>query len=132
MNPILKKLRYQNQDPVLVLNAPLEFHAVRGEFPCVVHEDIRGKYGFALFFVRTGAEARAGLGPALSALSALDGDGVFWFCYPKGTSKRYRADIKRDQVWDLLQPYGFRPVAQVALDDDWSALRCRLVELVGQ
>lgn len=27
--------------------------------------------------------------------------------------------------WDVLIPLGFEPVAQVAIDEDWSALRFR-------
>ncbi len=39
------------------------------------------------------------------------------------TSKRCRSDITRDTGWDALAAYDAEPVSQVALDEDWSALR---------
>jgi hypothetical protein len=47
--------------------------------------------------------------------------GVLWVAYPKGN----RADINRDSVWPILAEHGLRPIAQVALDEVWSALRFR-------
>jgi hypothetical protein len=41
--------------------------------------------------------------------------------YPKGN----RADINRDSVWPILAEHGLRPIAQVSVDEVWSALRFR-------
>ena len=57
----------------------------------------------------------AGGGEALSRPDAL------WVAYPKGN----RADINRDTLWPIVGAYGLRPIAQVAVDDTWSALRFR-------
>ena len=46
---------------------------------------------------------------------------TFWVAYPKGN----RTDINRDSLWPILGEYGLRPIAQVAVDDVWSALRFR-------
>jgi hypothetical protein len=46
---------------------------------------------------------------------------VLWFLYRKAN----RADINRDSLWHLLADYGIRPITQVAIDDEWSALRFR-------
>jgi hypothetical protein len=50
--------------------------------------------------------------------------GHLWLCYPKkgGT---IRTDITRDHGWGPLHDAGFLPVAQVAVDATWSALRFR-------
>jgi hypothetical protein len=59
-------------------------------------------------------------------LTALaEGDAILWFCYPKGTSKKYTCDFNRDTGWASLGQLGWEPVRQVAIDDDWSALRFR-------
>lgn len=55
-------------------------------------------------------------------------DPVIWFCYPKGTSKKYKCDFNRDRGWESLGKYKLEPVRQVAVDDDWSALRFRKVD----
>ena len=46
---------------------------------------------------------------------------AFWVAYPKAN----RANINRDSLWPILTEYGMRPIAQVAVDDVWSALRFR-------
>jgi hypothetical protein len=60
----------------------------------------------------------------------LDGDAIIWLCYPKGTSKKYHCDFNRDTGWQSLAPYNLEPVRQVAIDEDWSALRFRKVEYI--
>ncbi len=46
---------------------------------------------------------------------------VLWIAYRKGN----RADINRDTLWPIVAEYGLRPITQVAVDDEWSALRFR-------
>ena len=58
------------------------------------------------------------------------GDAVLWFAYPKGTSKRYTCDFHRDEGWDVLRGSGFDSVRQVAIHEDWSALRFRRIEYI--
>ncbi len=47
-----------------------------------------------------------------------------WVAYPKAN----RADINRDTLWPILAEYGLRPIAQVSLDEVWSALRFRALK----
>ena len=47
--------------------------------------------------------------------------GLFWISYPKFRGK-LKYDINRDSLWELLLSVGFHPVAQVSLNDDWSAV----------
>lgn len=64
--------------------------------------------------------------------AALGGDDpVVWLAYPKGTSKRHRCEFNRDTGWSAMGEAGFEPVRQVAIDDDWSALRFRRVRHIG-
>lgn len=58
----------------------------------------------------------------------LASDGILWICYPKGSSKRYRCEFNRDTGWTVRDQLGFEPVRQVAIDDDWNALRFRRVQ----
>jgi hypothetical protein len=59
-----------------------------------------------------------------------EGDALLWFAYPKGTSKNYQCDFNRDTGWSVIRDAGFDTVRQVAIDDDWSALRFRRVEYI--
>ena len=56
----------------------------------------------------------------------LKGDAVIWLCYPKMTSKNYKCHFNRDSGWTSLGKYNLEPVRQVAIDDDFSALRFRI------
>jgi hypothetical protein len=123
-HPVLKKLFYRGQSPVLLLDPPDEFGPVRPVISGEVHTDAMAEYGFILAFVTSLAAAEA-LGH--QAQNALSKDGIFWLAYPKGSSRRYKVEINRDTANAALQRHGFTGVAMVSLDDDWSALRLKPV-----
>lgn len=125
MNPILKKLGLTTQTPIAILNAPEEFNPIMSEIEAEIHTDLKGQYKFIQIFAKNLAEAQA---HAEAAVKALDGDGHLWLCYPKGTSKKYKSDLNRNTGWGIFSPYEFEPVTQVAIDDDWSAMRFRHVD----
>ena len=58
------------------------------------------------------------------AAESLKDTGLFWISYPKSKGK-IKYDINRDSLWGLLLAAGFHPVAQVSLNDDWSAVRAK-------
>jgi hypothetical protein len=60
----------------------------------------------------------------------LEGDALLWFAYPKGTSKKYTCDFNRDTGWQIVGDHGFEGVRQVAIDEDWSALRFRRTKFI--
>ena len=62
--------------------------------------------------------------------SSAEGDALLWFAYPKGTSKRYKCEFNRDTGWNAMRTAGFDTVRQVAIDEDWSALRFRRNEFI--
>jgi hypothetical protein len=119
MNPILKKLLFKGQSPVLLLRAPGEFDGAAFDVP--IHTSAKGSYPFVLAFAKSLADAEA---IAKTAGKALAPDGIFWMAYPKGTSKKYKgADINRDTGHAKMGKLGFDGVSLVAIDDDWSAMR---------
>lgn len=67
---------------------------------------------------------------ASSMDQAVKGDGIVWYAYPKRSSKKYLSDISRESGWDRLGKSGFEAVRQVAIDDNWTALRFRRVEFI--
>ncbi len=126
MNPILRKMMFKGQSPVLLLGAPKEFAATAKQFGVPVHAAPKGRYGFAVAFARSLDDAAA---HAKVVGNALDADGIFWLAYPKGTSKKYKgADINRDTCHARIGKSGFQGVSLVAIDDDWSAMRFKRLE----
>jgi hypothetical protein len=123
MNPVLKKLLYKGQSPVLLLGAPPEAAALAKAFGAPMHSKPAAgtKYGFVLAFARSLSELDA---IARTAAGALADGALFWSAYPKGTSKKYKgADINRDTGHARMKAHGFDGVSLVALDGDWSAMR---------
>ncbi|MCA9264689.1 MAG: hypothetical protein KDA60_12600 [Planctomycetales bacterium] len=130
MTPLFKKLNLGDIQKILVLQAPESFDAelARLEGLAIVRRTpSKPSVSFGIGFAITQAE----LDDVSSRLAkAALGDAIVWVAYPKGTSKRYRCEFNRDNGWHVLGQAGFEPVRQVAIDDDWSALRFRRTEFI--
>lgn len=127
-SPLFEKLNLGEHRTIHVLDAPESFEAQLLALEGVqVRRRVAGPVGFALAFVRTLAEVDA----AVDRLApAAQGDATLWMVYPKASSRRYRCEFNRDTGWQRLGEAGFEPVRQVAVDEDWSALRFRRVEFI--
>jgi hypothetical protein len=124
------KLNLKEQKQILVLNSPQSFEpelkALRG---ITVQRDLKdaGEVEFSLTFVIKQKEVDT-LAKAIA--KKAKGDAVVWFAYPKGSSKKYKSEINREDGWKILGEAGFEPVRMVAIDEDWSAVRFRRVEFI--
>jgi hypothetical protein len=130
VTPLFQKLNLKAQPEIVVCNAPAAFDAElkRLKKVRIVRDPPKPKaVQFAIAFATRKAELD-GLSKRLAA--AAEGDAVLWFAYPKGTSKRYTCEFNRDTGWDVIRAQGFESVRQVAIDEDWSALRFRREEFV--
>lgn len=130
MDALLTKLNFKAHRRVRVLGAPAEAAALLAALGAVAtvesQPDAAGPFDFAVVFLRDCQD----LSRAVEAAQCLDEDAPFWCCYPKKSSKRYASDLSRDRGWQPLGDLGFEPVRQVALDEDWSALRFRKAEQI--
>lgn len=131
MTPLFKKLNYKEQPNIVAINSPktfdneLEEMSKRASIIKNLMEVI--EIEFVICFVTTQIEIEQ----FISAIyQKLKGDAVIWLCYPKMTSKNYKCDFNRDSGWTSLGKYNLEPVRQVAIDDDFSALRFRKVEFI--
>ena len=79
-----------------------------------------GEYDFIQVFTAR-KDDLVGLAPRIRA--AAKSGAYVWVAYPKG--KAMATDLNRDIVRTTLQPLGLDPVAQIAIDDTWSALRVK-------
>jgi len=130
MPSIFEKLNLKQQREILVVNAPPSFEPelLALESVTVLRDPKKAKaIHFALAFATKQAEVDA---VAQLLASKAEGDALLWFAYPKGTSKRYTCEFNRDTGWSALRSAGFDTVRQVAIDEDWSALRFRRVEYI--
>jgi len=128
---IFQKLNLKAQREVVVFNAPSSFDAELAQLENVsVLRDPKRPVAvqFALAFALRQAEVDR-LSRLLAA--ACVGDALLWFAYPKGSSKRFTCEFNRDTGWQAIRAAGFDSVRQVAIDEDWSALRFRRVEYIN-
>jgi hypothetical protein len=61
-----------------------------------------------------------------SILATTSPPAILWIAYPKLTSRLAR-DLSRDVIHDLAPTLGLDTVSQIAIDDDWSALRLKRI-----
>jgi len=128
MTPLFKKLNFKDHKQILVLNAPQSFgeelSAMDESTQVVKFIERAGEIEFALVFVLDQVAIENFI---YSIQPKLAADPIVWIAYPKASSKKYTCAFNRDTGFGILGEYGFEGVRQVAIDEDWSALRFRKV-----
>lgn len=130
MPSIFSKLNLKDQTEIVVINAPESFEPELAALAGVaVRRSLKEvkRLAFSLAFVTKQKEVDT---LARAVAQKAEGDAVVWFAYPKGTSQKYKCEFNRDTGWAELGKQGFEGVRQVAIDEDWSALRFRRVEFI--
>ena len=126
MSNTFAKLQYKGQERILVVDAPEEFEPHLEEVPTSVIVDRQPepnvKYDFVLVFVTSRLSVAR---HATRVPDHLNPDALLWMAYPKKTSKKYKADLSRDDGWQPFGELSFEGVRMIAIDEDWSALRLR-------
>lgn len=129
MTPLFKKLNFKAQPEIYVLQAPPSFQPELDAMSTEtrVHASLARATDipFAIAFATTQAQVDRF---AEQVSQSTSPDAVLWVAYPKGTSKQYKCEFNRNTGWARFGELGLEPVRQVAIDDDWSALRFRRVE----
>jgi hypothetical protein len=127
---IAQKLQIKAGQKLLLLNPPTEvMQALTEQLPeNEVTTTLSVPGDAVLFFSSTLAEVALLFSHAVEAL--LPG-GLLWIAYRKGSDTAV-TDINRDRLAEMIEPSGWLPVRQVALDEAWSAMRFRPKEEVGK
>ena len=126
-----RKLRLTAEHSVAVLNAPEGYLALLSPGPRGVSSQVQGQtFDAILLFVRNVDELRR-LGAA--AIAGVKANGLLWIAYPKGKPAG-ATDlpatpwwVQRDVLGEITSVTGYKPVAFVAVDDTWTALRFKKV-----
>ncbi len=110
---------------LIVINAPKGYaeQLTKELGDLTVSTRAAGQAEAVLLFVNSLAEAEK-LTPKAGQL--VKPEGMLWIAYAKGTSK-VKTDVNRDKLWAAVQPMGWQPIRQIALDDVWSAMRFKPV-----
>jgi ABC-type Fe3+-hydroxamate transport system substrate-binding protein len=122
---VADKLMIKPGKTVLFLNAPSQYEKVLGKIPAgatILPSDAMAADIIQLF-VASNAELKKQLPKTKKYLNP---EGALWVTYYKGTSKT-KTDINRDIIAEYAASIGFEGVAIISVDDDWSALRLKIV-----
>ena len=127
---ILRKLKFDESKKSLIINATVEYERLLdgANFDREYNPANSATYDFVQVFATSQSELESII---TKVFPGGKYDCLFWICYPKGGGK-IKSDIKRETVWKAFEIARLRPVAQIAIDETWSALRGRPVEKVGK
>ncbi len=122
---LAQKLQIKPGRSVLLVKAPSDYESSLDDLPdgVTVSKEFKGPVDIIQVFV----ENRQELEDQLAKLKPLLAPkGIVWVTYHKGTSK-VKTDINRDSIWAYAKTIGMEAVAQISIDDDWSAMRLKVV-----
>jgi Protein of unknown function (DUF3052) len=123
---VADKLMIKPGKTVLFLNAPTQYEKTLGNVAVtatILPVDATAA-DIIQVFIRSDAELKKEL-PRVKKF--LNPEGALWVTYYKGTSKKSKTDINRDIIAEYASSIGLEGVAIISVDDDWSALRLKIV-----
>jgi hypothetical protein len=118
--PVAERLQVKGERRLAVVGAPAGLDKTVGAMK--VRADV-AKADVVLLFLPNRAKLDAQL-PAV--LKKAQPAAILWVAYPKLTSS-LAADLSRDIIHKLAPQFGLDTVSQIAIDDDWSALRLKRI-----
>ncbi|MCB9329170.1 MAG: DUF3052 domain-containing protein [Lewinellaceae bacterium] len=123
-----EKLNAKNYSKVYIENVPSEvLEMIEGE-GFEILDDISSNP--MSFVVTAGYDKEDFEKSLINWIGNISDDPLVWLCYPKKSSKKYKSELSRETMWDILGSYNMEPVRQIAIDEDWSAIRYRMVNKI--
>ncbi len=124
--PIAQKLSIKPGSKFLLVNPPAGYATRLGTLPegSRLLDEPADSVDAIQFFVADRNELEAQL-PRLKRLLARNG--MLWVTYHKGTSQ-VKTDINRDSINAYARSLGLQGVAMISIDEDWAALRLKLIQ----
>ncbi len=123
---IPEKLQIKSGRSVIFINKPATYDKTMGRLPAGV--EIADNASKSIDVIQIFADSKKQLEKELPKWKkVVAAKGMIWVTYPKGTSK-IETDINRDIIAAYAETIGLEGVAIVAIDEDWSALRLKVVE----
>ncbi len=118
-----KKLRILGDQRIALLHAPEGYLSLLGPLPESVELQLTIEGAEDLDIVHAFYTQMSQLQSEASTLvHAFGGDGILWISYPKLSAKT-DSDLNRDLIWQKMAEFGVRAVAQISIDEVWSAIR---------
>jgi hypothetical protein len=127
---IIKKLNHKVEKQLFIFNLPEELKELFCENELVeikLKRENSNAYEFLLLF----AENMESLIKLRNEhMNSITHSTNFWLAYPKKSTKKYNSDLQRETIWNQFGSYCMEPVRQIAINDDWSAMRYKHVSKI--
>jgi len=123
---IISKLKLKQEQPFWLINAPVSVSSLFEEIEVKTAIARAASVAQVLIFAKDKAELTLQVNHILAKLLP---DALLWIAYPKKSGK-IKSDITRDNGWEDIFAAGYEPVMQIAIDEDWSALRFRSADAI--
>ena len=126
MSPLSQKLRVKDGYRIALVNpAPGSREALEPLPDSVsISDTLNDKFDLVWHFASWRSELQRDLEKVRESVKP---QGLIWLSYPKGTSG-VPTDLKREVMVEVAETAGLQPVAQIAVDNVWSAMRFKPVE----
>lgn len=127
MDVLIKKMQIKELDKFILVQVPQElerFLEYFGQSKNSIPSKLDEKMSY-LIFVQSENEIKK-ISKAIGNANEL----LLWIAYPKKSSKRYKSEINRDHGWLSLGEQGYEGVRQIAINENWSALRFKHVSRI--
>jgi hypothetical protein len=122
---VAQKLLIKEGFSVAFVNAPKNYRVTLGALPKNVK--LLAKPDQSADVIKVFVANRKELEEQLSKLKPLlSPQTILWVSYLKGTAKT-KTDINRDSIHAYAKSVGLEGVSLVSVDDDWSAMRFKLL-----
>jgi len=123
---VAQKLLIKPRTKLLFLQAPEDYAAWLGEIP--VDVKILNDFAEAPDLIQLFVDDRKTLEAQLTRLRpVLTQSTILWITYHKGSSK-VKTDINRDTINAYAKTLGLVGIAIISVNDDWAALRLKIVK----
>jgi hypothetical protein len=126
MQDVIKKFRFKTNGTVINVPAELEQEFTALDFTTTLNTKVKSTD--TLVFVNNNKEYVDFLS---KQLKHIEPDSILWFAYPKGSSG-IKTDINRDTLRVTAEQFGITTVTAISINDTWSALRFRPIDMVGK
>ena len=118
-----KKLRILGDQRIALLYAPEGYLSILGTLPESVDLQFTIEGVLDLDIVHAFYTQLSKLqSDASDLVKSFREDGILWISYPKLSAKT-DSDLNRDIIWQEMLGFGVNAVAQISIDDVWSAIR---------
>jgi hypothetical protein len=123
--PLSQRLLIKPGKTVLLIDPPPSYEVELGQLPDGVRLT-REPYA-PVDIIQAFLRDRQALERELPRLKGLlKPGGLLWVTYYKGTAK-VKTDINRDSINTFANTIGMQGVAMIAVDEDWAALRLKIL-----